>query len=385
VNSTTEKHPNSKRRTHTEREKMGSGTGARSSSVVDDDNDKYKKIEKTQKKLRSYLFRFLLILLGSVFLSRSLHGQQKTSTTIKKLRIVETKPYGELVKKRGIAKPAPLMETHEVEEEEEEEAAEQNNQPSKSFTPNEAELEQIVKDLDAQVRIIKATGVIMETDAKSLQVTKKLQDATRDLLIARYGPYENKPYRIQVKLQFQESIPDFEEKGPNGEFTIEMAPPSLVPHSVFTFMEIARNYKGGGFHRVAGHVLQVMVKGGFKHLAFQEYSKEFPHKKGTVGYAGRPSGPAWYVSIENNTRNHGPGSQQKHNPYEADAAFGTVIEGFEDVILDRVKKIPGQGFVNDSKKWVLITDLVIMVEGSGPDATSDGYVEWVPKGTRKSF
>ena len=70
---------------------------------------------------------------------------------------------------------------------------------------------------------------------------------------------------------------------------------------------------------------------------------------------------------------------------KVNAAFETVIEEFEDVILDCVTKIPGQGFVNDLKKQFLITDLVIMVEGSGPDATSDGYMEWVPKGTRKSF
>jgi len=229
-----------------------------------------------------------------------------------------------------------------------------------------------VEELDAEVRRIKATGVIMETDEESLKATKKLQEATRRLLGSRYGPEE--PYRVKVVLEFQDTIPDFEENGPDGSILLEMAPSRLQPHSVFSFLEVARQYKGGAFHRIAGHVLQVMVKGNFPHLAFQEYSKDYPHEKGTVGYAGRPSGPAWYVSIMDNVQNHGPGSQQKHNPYEADSCFGKVIEGFEDEV-QRIRKVPGEGFINDQKKHVLIKEMIIMVPGEGPDAV-DGYVEW---------
>jgi hypothetical protein len=76
-----------------------------------------------------------------------------------------------------------------------------------------------------------------------------------------------------------------------------MAPSRLQSHSVFSFLEVARarQWKGGAFHRKAGHVLQVMILGGFKHLAFQEYSEDYPHMMDAVGYAGRPSGPAWYL------------------------------------------------------------------------------------------
>jgi hypothetical protein len=229
-----------------------------------------------------------------------------------------------------------------------------------------------VEELDAQVRKIKETGVIMETDEESLKATKKLQEATRRLLAARYGLGE--PYRVRVLLEFQETIPDFEEKGADGSLLLEMAPSQLQPHSVFSFLEVARQWKGGAFHRNAPHVLQVMVRGGFKHLAFQEYSEEYPHKKGTVGYAGRPSGPAWHVSTEDNTSNHGPGSQQKENPYEADSCFGEVIEGFDNEV-ERIKKMPGKEFLNDPKKHVVIKDMEIMVPGSGPDAV-DGYVKW---------
>jgi len=232
---------------------------------------------------------------------------------------------------------------------------------------------QAVNELDAAVRKKKATGVIMENDPDSLQLTGKLQEATRTLLAARYGPVE--PYRVNVTLEFQDTIPDFKENGPDGYILLEMAPSRLVPHSVFSFLEIARQWKGGAFHRIAGHVLQVQVRGGVgKPLAFQEYSEEYPHKERTVGYAGRPSGPAWYVSTQDNTRNHGRGSQQSHNPYEADSCFGRVIDGY-DTAVQRIKKVPGKGFLNDKRKHVLIKSMTILVPGSGPDAV-DGYVEW---------
>lgn len=127
-----------------------------------------------------------------------------------------------------------------------------------------------VEELDANVRRIKETGVFMEQDEVGLTATKKLQEATRRLLAARYGPEE--PYRVKVVLEFQDTIPDFEEKGKDGSILLEMAPSRLQPHSIFSFLEVARQYKGGAFHRIAGHVLQVMVRGQFPHLAFQEYS-----------------------------------------------------------------------------------------------------------------
>jgi hypothetical protein len=191
-------------------------------------------------------------------------------------------------------------------------------------------------------------------------------------MAARYGPEE--PYRVEVVLEFQESIADFKEKGADGTILLEMAPSRLVPHSVFSFLEISRQWQGRGFHRIANHVLQVQTSGKFNNLAFQEYSPEFPHKKGTVGYAGRPSGPHWYVSLIDNSRNHGPGSQQKKNPYEADSCFGKVIRGFDDDV-QRIAKIPEKGFLNDKKKHVIIKKMRILVPGSGPDAV-DGYVEW---------
>ena len=182
----------------------------------------------------------------------------------------------------------------------------------------------------------------MENDPASLELTSKLQEATRTLLAAWYGP--NELCRVNVTLEFQDTIPDFKEKGPDVciLLELEMTPSELIPHSVFSFLEITRQWKGGAFHRIAGHVLQVQVRGNiFKSLAFQEYSEQYPHKERTIGYVGRPSGPAWYVSTQDNTRNHGRGSQQSHNPYEADSCFGRVIDGY-DTAVQRIKKVPGK-------------------------------------------
>ena len=124
--------------------------------------------------------------------------------------------------------------------------------------PTEDELSSKVASLDARVREIKKSlpkGKFMETDSTALLSTQMLQNATRELLANRYGPRE--PYRVEITLEFQKTRSDFKEKGKNGSILIEMAPSQLVPHSIYTFMEIARHWKGGAFHRIAPHVLQV--------------------------------------------------------------------------------------------------------------------------------
>lgn len=260
-------------------------------------------------------------------------------------------------------------------EQQEVEQPRKNDAAAVAAAPQKTEKEAatIRADLEAQVRAIKKTGVIMEADEHSLEMTGKLQDATRDLLRLRYGDFGAKNYRVRFDLEFQPTIPDFDEKGKDGTLVIELAPISLIPCSVYNFLEIARTWHKGAFHRNAGHVLQAMARSDVKEsMPFQEYSNEYPHKKGTIGYAGRPSGPEFYVSIQDNSANHGPGSQQKHNPYEADSIIGTVIQGMEDGTVARIHKMPGKEFLGDKKKWVWIRRMHILVPGNGPD----GYVEF---------
>ena len=242
----------------------------------------------------------------------------------------------------------------------------------------EEELIEQVDIFDKQVRERKATpGLIMETDPRGLQLTKQLQDVTRQLLIKRYGIHDT--YRVEVNVIFPETVPDTSRhKGSTGTIVIEMAPIDLIPVSVFYFLEMARTWKQGAFHRNAGHVLQVSsvsgAHGGRTHMPFQEYSPSHPHAKGTTGYAGRPSGPGWYVSIMDNTRNHGPGSQQKHNPHEADANFGHVVQGMDDVV-PRIHSIPQNGWL-DEKYKIKIPSMKVLV----PTGPNGSYEEWKESG-----
>ena len=55
----------------------------------------------------------------------------------------------------------------------------------------------------------------------------------------------------------------------------------------------------------------------------------------------------------------------------ADGCIGTVVEGFEESVL-RIRKVPGEGFLGDAKKHVLIKAMTIQVYR----ASEGGYVEW---------
>jgi hypothetical protein len=143
-----------------------------------------------------------------------------------------------------------------------------------------------------------------------------------------------------------------------------------MPYAVLTFLDmVTGEWKGGAFHRNAGHVKQVTVKGqhpGFP-LAFQEYSPAFPHKKFTLGFAGRPSSSAFYVSTMDNVGNHGPGSQGSKT--EADSCFAKLVgaeakSGPSVDVIGRLSKQPGasgpNGFVSPASNHVQITSFKLL-------------------------
>jgi hypothetical protein len=195
---------------------------------------------------------------------------------------------------------------------------------------------------------------------------KILQDLLRALLPIRYGP---EPYIVDMKVGFPQTMlqagnwsaaePQF------AIIPIKMAPMEHVPYCTFYFLEnIVKNFKKGSFHRRASHVLQAMIGGGNKAagFAFQEYSKEYPHKKYTLGYAGRPSSAhALYISTMDNSGNHGPGSQGSKT--EADGIIGEILTQQGIDVVTRMQQQPGAGkgagFVSDSKNFIEILDLTL--------------------------
>lgn len=208
-----------------------------------------------------------------------------------------------------------------------------------------------------ELRRMKKSGVVMETDEAAKKKIAVLQDELRTFIVQEYGP---EPYRVEMTLTFPETMKDYETAGPTGVIVFELAPLKLVPYSTFFFLEIIRKWKGGAFHRNAGHVLQALVHSDSPGLAFQEYSPEYPHKRLTLGYAGRPGGPAFYISTIDNTDNHGPASQGSKT--EADSCFGKVIAG-EDIVK-RMQRQPGRqppsGFIDGPKNYIKISGLKLM-------------------------
>ena len=147
-----------------------------------------------------------------------------------------------------------------------------------------------------------------------------------------------------------------------GTFQIEMAPLSLMPIAVNLFMQQVHHklWNGCSFVINAMHILQAgphrfsnngkydanvpellnrFVNSRLDKMPFQEYNDEFPHDKYTVGFAGRPGGPDFYINKINNSVNHGPGGQTHHDLHEeADPCFGRLVGGME--ILSDLGRVP---------------------------------------------
>lgn len=127
-----------------------------------------------------------------------------------------------------------------------------------------------------------------------------------------------------------------------------------MPHTVYWFMEQVHRklWDGTSFHRNAAHVVQAgpapnflspasetlqmqeqrFTDSGFDSVLFQEYSPNHPHVKYTLGYAGRPGGPDFFINTMDNTKAHGPGGQVTYSDAsQADPCFAKVVEGFEAV------------------------------------------------------
>lgn len=77
-------------------------------------------------------------------------------------------------------------------------------------------------------------------------------------------------------------------------------------------------------------------------------------------HTGRPGGPEFYISTQDNVENHGPGSQGSAT--EADSCFGKIFIG--ERVVDRIKRQPGaappSGFVDKTANFIRIPHVRIM-------------------------
>lgn len=118
---------------------------------------------------------------------------------------------------------------------------------------------------------------------------------------------------------------------------LQMAPLELMPHSVYTFLEMAnaKLFDGCSFILNAMHVIKAaplpydggsaskkvkaFTKLGLDSVAFREYSDEYPHEQFTVGFAADGS-PSFYINTKDNTEEH-----------RGEPCFASIVSGYETV------------------------------------------------------
>lgn len=177
---------------------------------------------------------------------------------------------------------------------------------------------------------------------------QRIQTFSRHAVIDQWG---QGPFRLLIELEW----PNKE----RGNMTMELAPLSQMPHTIHYLLSAVTLglYNGTSFFRNAGHVLQAgavpnhIHPQGFEfqhhweHTLFQEYSHSYPHTPYTIGLAGRPAGPDWYINLKDNVNLHGPGGQgSNYQDSEADPCVGKIVEGIEWVDKMHQAPIANQGF-----------------------------------------
>lgn len=160
------------------------------------------------------------------------------------------------------------------------------------------------------------------------------------------------PYKVEIELSFPQVPP---EDHPNPQswqrvsqwIVVELAPLDIMPHSVNMFLRqvhhkmwegmtmVLKDEKKIQFGPRTTHGEERNFGRNFSKLLYQEYSNKYTHEQWTLGYAGRPGGPDFYINLVDNTEEFGPG-MDRHS--EADPCFGRVVEGFD--VLERIGMIP---------------------------------------------
>jgi len=199
-------------------------------------------------------------------------------------------------------------------------------------------------------------------------------------------PEDEISFRVDLEVEYPMFDPHRADDNPEiwsrtkKMITIEMAPLNLMPIAINLFLQQIHHklWEGCNFVINAMHILQAgphqykgegqyaansyLLKSKFEKnrldtMPYQEYSLDYPHTKYTVGFAGRPGGPDFYINKVDNSENHGPGGQTHHDLHEeADPCFGRVVAGFE--VIEDINRIPV-----DREKGSLLKAPVTIVGG----------------------
>jgi len=157
--------------------------------------------------------------------------------------------------------------------------------------------------------------------------------------------------RVQLDLDFPEDRnhndgdgPMLVMSAPSTTLTMEMAPLELMPHSVYTFLEMvnAKLFDGCSFILNAMNVVKAaplpydgssasqkvkaFTKVGLDSVSFREYSSDYPHEQFTVGFAADGS-PSFYINTDDNTEQH-----------VGEPCFARIVSGFGTI--ERLEEAP---------------------------------------------
>jgi cyclophilin family peptidyl-prolyl cis-trans isomerase len=201
----------------------------------------------------------------------------------------------------------------------------------------------------ANPQLMREMVTIQRSLKKSHYQAEHLKEQVKEIskrdAIAKYGAGVQ---RVELELIFPNDQHhhlhnEKQQQGPT-TFVIEMAPIHVMPHSVYTFLEMtsAGLLDGCSFILNALHVLkaaplpydgsspsdkaQEFLDKGLESVAFREYSPDYPHDRYTVGFAADGS-PSFYINTEDNTDIH-----------VGDPCFAKVISGFDTI--QRMEKSP---------------------------------------------
>jgi hypothetical protein len=179
---------------------------------------------------------------------------------------------------------------------------------------------------------------------------------------SRYGPG---PHRINFTIQIPYD-PPIEET-----LILELAPLDLMPHTVKSVLEMIERETlvDGTIMLAKPHIILIgpvdywntennlrlnerIATDGYGNgvLLFNEFTPEFPHVEGTVGFTPGYLGPVFYVNLVDNSETHGASK---------DPAFGTFVKGFD--MIQRFAQMPKreEDGVFDSPIYIVAAEILV--------------------------
>lgn len=188
-----------------------------------------------------------------------------------------------------------------------------------------------------------------------------IQERSRQRVLEKYGP---DPHQVELTVQLPHSSPK--------KITIELAPLSLMPHSVSTFLDqvALKSWDGTHFDLHIGHALlgraHIKQRDGdqpkFQHepptIVFSEHSDHFPHDEYTIAFHPPSKEQEFYINLRHNQSQHSSRleSDDKGNDVyvEGGSAFGKIVDHASRQVIDEMDALAADegGHLNESVEIV---------------------------------